>query len=230
MLRMVKKHSGQCSARVVSLAPRGEDKEAIVLRGYDYAWAGRETQWDLRKLHSEKRFQGVGYICFLLQLIVLGLILGLRADHQTRRARRASSAHADVCTLGMSAVSPLLRGSVSAVEAHWLHHNILFGQMHQTYTLHFAKPLQYHTEYLRPQMLSVFSRRLAFFSIQLASALVHVGTRSTTEPTTNKFVRGLHKSRNPRFLRFESSFKLFEAIREIINLIKTAHFSLSNLH
>ena len=95
--------------------------------------------------------------CFLLQLILLGLILDLRADHQTRRARRASSAHADVRTLGMSAVSPLLRGSVSAVEAHWLRHNILFGEMHQTYTLHFAKPLQYHTEYLRPQMLSVVS-------------------------------------------------------------------------
>ena len=157
MLRIVKEHSGQYSARVVSLAPRGEDKEAIVLRGYDYAWAGRETRWDLRKLHSEKRFQGVGYICFLLQLILLGLILDLRADHQTRRARWASSAHADVRTLGMSAVSPLLRGSVSAVEAHWLRHNILFGEMHQTYTLHFAKPLQYHTEYLRPQMLSVVS-------------------------------------------------------------------------
>ena len=69
MLRMVKKHCGQYSARVVSLAPKGEDKEAIVLRGYDYVWNGRETQWDLRKLHSE-RFQGVGYICFLLQLII----------------------------------------------------------------------------------------------------------------------------------------------------------------
>ena len=124
-------------------------------------------------------------------------MFSITADHQTRWARRASSAHADVCTLGMSAVSPLLQGSVSAVEAHWLHHNILFGQMHQTYKLHFAKPLQYHIEYLRPQMLSVFSRRLAFFSIQLASALVHVGTRSTTERTTNKFFRGLRKSRNP---------------------------------
>ena len=65
-------------------------------------------------------------------------------------------------------------------------------------------------------MLSVFSCRLAFFSIQLASALVHVGTRSTTEPTTNKFFGGLHKSRNRRFSRFESSFELFEAIQEII--------------
>ena len=61
-MRIVKEHSGQYSARVVSLAPRAEDKEAIVLCGYDYAWAGQETQWDLRKLHSEKRFQGVGYM------------------------------------------------------------------------------------------------------------------------------------------------------------------------
>ena len=106
-----------------------------------------------------------------------------------------SSAHANVCTLGMSAVSPLLQASVSAVKAHWLRHNILFGQMHQRCTVHFAKPLQYHTEYLRPQILSVFSRCLAFFLIQLLSALVLVGTRSTTEPTTNNyFVRGLHKS------------------------------------
>ena len=56
-------------------------------------------------------------------------MFSITADHQTRWARRASSAHADVCTLGMSAVSPLLQGSVSAVEAHWLPHNILFGQI-----------------------------------------------------------------------------------------------------
>ena len=111
-------------------------------------------------------------------------MFSITADHQTRWARRASSAHADVCTLGMSAVSPLRQDSVSAVEAHWLHHNILFGQITS----------DVHTEYLRPQMLSVFSCRLAFFSIQLASVLVHVGTRSTTEPTTNKFFGGLHKS------------------------------------
>ena len=137
----------------------------------------------------------------------------------------------------MSAVSPFLRGSVSAVEAHWLRHNILFGQMHQMYTLHFAKPLQYRTEYLHPQILSVFLRCLAFFLIQLASTLVHVGTRSTTEPTTNNFVRGLHKSQNPRFSRFESSFELFEAIREIIKgfdgtkiTTKAEHFDASLLN
>ena len=109
--------------------------------------------------------------------------------------------------------------------------------MHQTCTLHFAKPLQYHSEYLRPQRLSVFSRCLAFFLIQLLSALVLVGTRSTTEPTTDNFVRGLHKSWNPWLSRFEKSYELFEAIQEIIKgidgtkiTIKAEHFDASLLN
>ena len=72
MLRMVKKHFRQYSARVVSLAPRGEDKEAIVLRGYNYAWAGRETQWDLRKLHSEK-YSGIRDSKMITELLMVKL-------------------------------------------------------------------------------------------------------------------------------------------------------------
>ena len=55
---------------------------------------------------------------------------GSESGSSNKASEVGSSAHANVCTLGMSAVSLLLQGCVSAVKAHWLRHNILFGQMH----------------------------------------------------------------------------------------------------